>query len=507
MEYPRNLRAAPVDGIPKIPDSDKPGVAFGGGGVRATACALGLLRGLRHKGALDRIGAISGVSGGAWAAGAYVYRPSTVSDLDFLGPHKAPEAIDLNDERPDFKGIYAESVRMVDRLGRSQIASKVMFRYAKTRHAAWARAVSDAFLRPYGLHATRDRPNLMTWSEDTARAICELNPDLDRSHFAIVPDGRPFLMVGATMHAPGRRIPYEITPLGVGVPSRADESFGGYVQPYAASSTTPSRAGDVIEFRLTDHWSVFKLQDALGASSYVPTKWAPFTPRVDYWAPNALVDSLGTRTAPLSDGGRTDNFGLSPWARRPRSDGSVRRVIAVISAMRPLFESGVRADGTVGPSADAGADVSKLRRLFEGPRSDIQPEALFAGEGRFDLLMRQLRQQRRAGLITAWPTRESVLDSDYWGTDAGCLEVLWVYNDLQPTWRQRLPRSLRKRVEQSPLPALATETAIALWKPQMLAHMWSWIVVSGWSAFDAFLAGEPLDAVRGRLAAPGVEDG
>jgi len=56
------------------------GVALSGGGSRAATAAMGQLRALHELGLLDRVRAISGVSGGGWLAAAWTFLPQDRSD-------------------------------------------------------------------------------------------------------------------------------------------------------------------------------------------------------------------------------------------------------------------------------------------------------------------------------------------------------------------------------------------------------------------------------------------
>lgn len=65
---------------PQVDSEERLGLALSGGGFRAAAFHLGVLRGLKSAGLLDRVDVISGVSGGALLAAAYV--ATGTGDLD-----------------------------------------------------------------------------------------------------------------------------------------------------------------------------------------------------------------------------------------------------------------------------------------------------------------------------------------------------------------------------------------------------------------------------------------
>ena len=67
------------------------GICFSGGGTRSYAATIGQLRGLAEVGLLDRIGYVSAVSGGAWAATAFTYYAGPgQTNREILGPVAQP---------------------------------------------------------------------------------------------------------------------------------------------------------------------------------------------------------------------------------------------------------------------------------------------------------------------------------------------------------------------------------------------------------------------------------
>jgi NTE family protein len=71
---PPSLEVAPMN--PRI------GVAFSGGGFRATCFGLGCLRALHDKDLLRQVTVLSGISGGSLLAAAYAYGPEDYEDFD-----------------------------------------------------------------------------------------------------------------------------------------------------------------------------------------------------------------------------------------------------------------------------------------------------------------------------------------------------------------------------------------------------------------------------------------
>jgi hypothetical protein len=77
----------PANAAFKFPENpeDRPrpdfGIAISGGGVRSAAAAVGQLRGLQYNKWLEKVGYVSAVSGGAWAAVPFTYSKSSIDEL------------------------------------------------------------------------------------------------------------------------------------------------------------------------------------------------------------------------------------------------------------------------------------------------------------------------------------------------------------------------------------------------------------------------------------------
>ena len=101
LAWPGSRALLPDEEVP-LPEYDlaelmsrtsRSAVLFSGGGSRAFAAAMGQLAALRDlEGVLGSIRYAGGVSGGAWATGAFSFRaPDVASEAAFLGPVVAPE--------------------------------------------------------------------------------------------------------------------------------------------------------------------------------------------------------------------------------------------------------------------------------------------------------------------------------------------------------------------------------------------------------------------------------
>eukprot|EP00039_Didymoeca_costata_P014684 m.239834 g.239834 ORF g.239834 m.239834 type:complete len:729 (-) comp16073_c1_seq1:663-2849(-) len=78
---------------PNVQAKTNSAICFPGGGTRAFTSATGVIRILHKLGLMDHIRYISAVSGGSWAASAYTFRNSPMSDDDFLGEYLTPGSL------------------------------------------------------------------------------------------------------------------------------------------------------------------------------------------------------------------------------------------------------------------------------------------------------------------------------------------------------------------------------------------------------------------------------
>jgi predicted acylesterase/phospholipase RssA len=78
------VQTPPTSACLVVTDDPKIGLAFSGGGFRATCFGLGCLRALNDRDLLKQVSVVSGISGGALIAALYAYGPSAFDELDDL---------------------------------------------------------------------------------------------------------------------------------------------------------------------------------------------------------------------------------------------------------------------------------------------------------------------------------------------------------------------------------------------------------------------------------------
>lgn len=330
---------------------DNLGICFSGGGTRSAAATIGQLRVLRKLGILNRTRYVSSVSGGSWASTPYIYLPESGMD-GFLEPYTPP--CELTAE----SFLHPQDGSMCKAITEASVTARAMsyLLLGNRGSESFSRTIADRFLRPFDL-APAD--TWFTWSHATAQDILSRNPELRRlglTHYQVVPDNRPFLIVGGTIRhynvfnwqtEPRKRVPLEITPLYAGVRSyfppgkHFDNPIGGgYVESFAYDSMRPEKTGDNqasadlykrFPFRST---AVLTLADVVGISGAAPGEYSISVdflglPKYNHWSPKALDQHHVAKSARYSqqDGGLSENLGILPLLAR-----RTEKIIAFVNA-------------------------------------------------------------------------------------------------------------------------------------------------------------------------------
>ena len=432
------------------------GVCFSGGSTRSYAATVGQLRGLTATGLLDRVGYLSAVSGGAWAATPYTYYSPTQglgSDLDLLGAPAQPEDLSLSalsELDPRSLG-FATTDDFSDALARARADRSV------GPDDVWIRAVGQTFLSPFGLYDP-DQPVSFTLDDSTAQEIRRRHPSLRHLRLHTVRDKtyRPYLLIHSALNWPGNEsdltrvnlVGFEYSPLGIGSGARLTLQSGdhpvhavggGFVEPFAFGSDPP-RAGPeadgLVALNLPAH--PFTLADAIGASSAFSTPERDLRgyPHATYW-PVGDPNSAGTSEV-FTDGGDVENYGLISLLRR-----GVKAVVVFINTMWPLL---IDHDPANWPGR--GAVDPSLAPLFGAPGTRFPHNRVFP-EADYAVVVGGLQEAKRRGETVMTTTRHVVQANAWWGLDGDAdVTVCWCYNEYVERWARRLSAPLRRLVQE-----------------------------------------------------------
>ncbi len=522
------------------------GVCLSGGGSRSASASMGILRGLRALGVLDKVTFLSTVSGGGWAGTVYTYCPDTISDDELLGTVVAdPSQLTWEDwyGKPEFAldvlSPYAIG-SLCTRIGITEMLETVVDLYEEYGvpvDALWNRGIGRLVLEPFGLgdHLADGLPTMLfsytTWWRD--HVVRADNPGITPDSLYLVQMGegrthRPYLVTnstffyppaaGASKTVPGRSAavqpeadpyPFESTPITTGMPPtflKAGEGGrnlgGGYVDPFAFGSVGPSSPPTDGRFTIPAPAARFALSDIAGTSSsaYVDvliTRYSSHHPWIEdldptytYWPVAGAGTSTNTATRYLfGDGGIMENAGIMALLRRgvpnilsfanvqtPLSIGRDRSgndIIVVDDLLPPLF-------GLLPYEKNIG-----YRPLSDDPSSLFRYNQVFATDAFWTLIAGLWAAAATGGTAMFKQTGLAVLPNTRFGIEGGAtVDVLWVYNNPVPVWRDQLSYEVRAGMDVEFLkfddfPNYLTVEQLNLDARQvnLLAHLATWNVM------------------------------
>ena len=440
-------------------------ICLSGGSTRAFAAAVGQLRGLTALGLIPRVGYLSSVSGGAWAATPYTYYATPATEPEILGAVVPPEKVTAG----TLGEIAPRSLGAAATLDFRATLEKLAADTAVPRDEIWFRAVGQTFLSPYGVFDA-DHPSSFTFSRETRRQILDRNPWLADRQLDVVRTGapRPHLLIHAALSRPARSagnwesINYEYSPLYIGTPRlhelrSADGATrllgGGYLEPFAFGCPAPRAVPDahgLVAVRVPRR--LFTLAHVIGATSAFSTPDRDFGmyPHADCWP---ITGRAGEETAAevFTDGGDLENYGLIPLLCR-----RVERIVVFINSVWPLS---LDYDPTGWPNERQDARWRELdpflAPLFGQPSARFPHNQVFP-ESDYPTVIRALQTAKREGRTALTTTTHAVQSNEWWGVDGGwTVRVCWVYNERVREWEERLGVDLRRSIEEgrAPIPS------------------------------------------------------
>ena len=475
LAWPGSRALLPDEEVP-LPEYDlaelmsrtsRSAVLFSGGGSRAFAAAMGQLAALRDlEGVLGSIRYAGGVSGGAWATGAFSFRsPDVASEAAFLGPVVAPEDLSAAG-----LGTVADGCALgfPSRFPAALARGLAALEWNESVADGWVDCAWDIFLRPAGV----PRHAVPTWSAATeAAAKGRGGAALAATRFARVadPGARPFPLLALSLWGPVASLPQApafhlrprvvaASPLYVGSPAATvvaydgglSQDFGGLVEPHVwGCAARPSPRGGGLLVASDDaprvHGCGLTVEDAIGISSWFAgatlATFDRFTTALnDHLGAERVVYSPASRNATLmvlSDGGTAENLHLSGALQR-----GCDRVIMFMNFEQPLSAA---YDPSLKPGAGDvqddlpaffGIDVTYASPLAEreAARAWALGQNKFFDSADFAPLVRALQNSSVA-------TMDHVtVENAAYGVRAGHrVTITWVYLNATQAWADRLP--------------------------------------------------------------------
>eukprot|EP00434_Breviolum_minutum_P005784 symbB.v1.2.005099.t1/scaffold234.1/size257806/18 len=422
---------------PQFPHHVETALAFSGGGGRAFAFSLGVLRALEHLGLMRYVDGISSVSGGSWAASVYMFSTLPVNHL--LGASTKPSELTLaNLEKPE------SALGTVGAVSSMAIAKKLVKAGIEPQEL-WVNTISKAILEPFGLH---DLDSYMAADQASVREIRQRNPHLKDAKFLTPAPGRPkmFVMSGALLGPTGYKatkdnvVSLQMSPDFVGSPFYPNDEpslvGGGFVESFAFGGLGGQQCWGFLRLDAGSfpwHFKSSQTEPQARTCCFVARLSCTDTKhsRSDYWAiPSPRFDKQqSASTYLLGDGGNIDNSGLLALLQR-----RARRIILVVSSGSALPDD---VDFCTVPSLSP--DVAKrlenqLQANFGFWKEDDIGEFLtrnqvFRKDQLLPLLC-QLQSLKKLGKPTVAKRKLKVLANSWWGIDGGFdVELLVVYLD------------------------------------------------------------------------------
>ncbi|HJR76297.1 MAG TPA: hypothetical protein VJ805_04960 [Nitrospiraceae bacterium] len=545
IEQVRNTAVAPAPPaslsahlypFPPSPITSGVGVCLSGGGSRAASASMGELRGLRSLGLLDRVSALSTVSGGSWAGVTFTYLPSDISDDEFLGGvvsspgdltwehHSGEDPARALDTLSHYAlGSLCTRIGLVEFLAEVAVLCE---KYRDSPHVLWCRAVGALILEPFGLGDITRQGSPATYYSSTQQWLEGTilgdgrNPTLSASDFHLVQkSGRPYLITNSTIFSPPgvhlRRpapgsppiepYPFEASVTGAGVPFPLQGRLGGgTIDPFAFGGQAPAAPPAQNRVQVPTPPQRFSLSDIAGTSSsafvgpliqyfYANYPWLEdIDPIYSYW-PVMPANQTPAQQYFIGDGGNLENTGLMGLLRR-----KMTRIIAFVHAPTPLswdpVAKQVVVDSQLPPLFGLQPKVpGQPYQPYPAPPTPVSPSArpyrfnqVFDQQAFYGLIDQLWQSHQAGGSAICKQARLTVHDNAHFGIQSvGPVDVLWVYTNPVTAWTNQLSDTVRLGMDFEPLlygtfPNYDTILQLHLEPRQvnLLAHLSCWNVIN-----------------------------
>eukprot|EP00930_Biecheleria_cincta_P030814 TRINITY_DN21359_c0_g1_i2.p1 TRINITY_DN21359_c0_g1~~TRINITY_DN21359_c0_g1_i2.p1 ORF type:complete len:834 (-),score=140.58 TRINITY_DN21359_c0_g1_i2:60-2390(-) len=459
----------------------KSALCFSGGGSRAAATAIGVLRSMSNKGFLDKFDALSSVSGGSWASAIFMFADRDLTTL--LG--KATNPADLNLTVLDHMEAQALSVFT----NSTTRISEHLTNLGMPSERLWVEATSTAFLEPFGLGRL---DAFMAADADQVASIKARNPQYRNATFLVPRPGRPraFVMSGSAL-APDQyqmsnknTVSLQMSPDFSGqpfVPNNSPLSFkpsaflglpelhnmregGGLIESFAfgAPAPLPKDQDGGAAVKLQAPITPFSLARAVGISSAafggflskIGRLGEAFDPQTSLWPLTTKEDNVSQQamTFQLGDGACIDNTGLLAMLQRGAS-----KIVMVVAS-----ENGLKtavdwcAVDASHPGLGGAIDNSFANKFGYEPGGLSDLTVAVKNNQVFDKVEYQpllclFYQLKKAGKPMTVVKNLQVRENKWWGIKGGYVaEVLFVMLDKVEEFNNQLPADTQKALKLGP---------------------------------------------------------
>jgi hypothetical protein len=455
---------------PKFPGAHgkvRTAVTCAGGGSRAQAICLGLLRAFETTGLMKSIDALVAVSGGSWASAPYMFADKPMDEV--VGKATTPGELTLEElSKPPAIAGKAASTNVVTALSKEVASSRI------GPHSAWFSTISENFLTPYGL-GNLYSTMAATW-DDVAR-IKRDNPALKDSEFFVPQPGRPkvFIVTGTIIKPngglanPDGVTGFQMSPDYTGVPFAIDNrevSFqkseeniggatsyfigGGMVETFAYGGAPPEDASISGMADLAAPSRPLSLTNAVAMSSnFYAGNFGGFEAMKGvYWGIGDFDKPQKLQTFLYGDGGLLDNNALYPALQR-----GVEKFVFFVPTqlpfeMEPDYCGGKEALGTSFNNSWASDDISdKFGYGVCGAGFFRCHNHVFDKKDYIPLLCDMKKAYASKGVLVL---RKKLMlrDNHYYMIKGGReVDILFVYNTKAQAFVDALPEDTRESIE------------------------------------------------------------
>ena len=412
----------------------KIGICFSGGGTRSASCTHGQLRALSELGLLEKIGYISCVSGGAWAALPFVFLNEHYQDSHFLGSYIEPSEL-----TPEALSEIGDT-NYLQTVTNAFLIDDIFKNWATfAGDETYARAIGEVFLSRFGLN---ERNKLFAYNQNHLDDVLERNQNLSPSDFYLPRKNRPFLIASGALLRPGKGdYVFEMTPWytgvgnlyrGAGARGKIDIG-GGYIESFAMDSDAPESVedDDTVNVRLGKKSHRFTLSDIIGTSGAAPSEVLNFFginfvgfPEFKHW-PLSGIGEVSAKEYEIGDGGNIENLGIIPLLKR-----GVERIIVFVNTKKKLYET---KNENINDAVVSLFENESVNQVFETSKLTQLHEALLA--------------RLASGEATIHSDTYNLLENAHHGIDGNRqVTVFWIYNNIYRQWQNKLPADIKHKI-------------------------------------------------------------
>lgn len=471
----------------------KSALCFSGGGSRAAATAMGVLRSLNKQGLLGQFDAISSVSGGTWASAIFMFADRDLTTL--LGKPTTPANLNLSVlDRMEAEGLSVftnSTTRITEHLTNIGVPNERL----------WVSATSTAFLKPFGLGSF---DAFMAADANQVASIKARNPQYQNSTFLVPQPGRPkvFVMGGSALapdqyHMSNKNtVSLQMSPDFSGQPfepSNAPLSFkpsaflglpelhnmregGGMIETFAfgAPAPLPKEQDGGASVKLQAPITPFSLARAVGISSAAFGGFLSkigrlgefFDPQTSLWPLKTKAANMSQQamTFQLGDGACIDNTGLLAMLQRGAS-----KIVMVVASSDGL-KTNTDWCSVDGSNSGLGSAIDNSFANKFGFQSGGLSDLIFAvrnnqvfNKTEYQPLLCEFYKLKKAGKPMTVLKNLEILGNKWWGIKGGYLaEILFVMLDEVQDFNNQLPADTQHALKigpaggLSPFPGFAT---------------------------------------------------